>query len=254
MQNSLQRIHHCLIGDLTLKVAFFLILAFGLKNTAFAQTSGSVGIVTTVPYANAILDISSTTKGVLLPRLSAAQRDVLTPKINVTANGLMIYNTNTLRFNYWDGTKWNDVGVGANGRDGTFWYAGNGVPISTTGKSTDFYLDNITGDVYQKDLSNTWVRFPVANPVNLKNANKREVNNSAISIPASSSSTPIIFSFLGAVVGNSAICSPSFTLPDGIIISYARVSASDQIEVKFYNATGSAVVIPAGNYEIAIIK
>jgi len=253
MQNSLQRIHHCLIGDLTLKVAFFLILAFGLKNTAFAQTSGSVGIGTTVPYANAILDISSTTKGVLLPRLSAAQRDVLTPKINVTANGLMIYNTTTLRFNYWDGTKWNDVGVGANGRDGTFWYAGNGVPISTTGKSTDFYLDNITGDVYQKDLSNTWVRFPVANPVNLKNANKIEVGDLAFSIPAG---LAIIrnFTFTGAVVKNAAICSPQSAVPDGVIISYARVSASDQIEVKFYNATGSAVVIPAGNYEIAIIK
>lgn len=253
MQNSLQKVHHGSIGDLSLKMIVFLILIFGLKSTALAQTSGSVGIGTTTPYANAILDISSTTKGALLPRLSAAQRDVLTPKLNATANGLIIYNTTTLRFNYWDGTKWNDVGAGATGKDGTVWYAGNGVPINSTGKATDFYLDNITGDVYQKDLTNTWVRFPASNPVNLKNANKRELAGPVLNILAGTSVTQN-FTFTGAAVGNAAICSPASALPDGVIISYARVSATDQIEVKFFNANLVPVVIPAGNYEIAIVK
>nr|MBC7614404.1 hypothetical protein [Pseudopedobacter sp.] len=174
MQNSLQKIHHGSIVHLTLKTIVFLILILGFKKTTLGQTSGSVGIGTTTPYSNAVLDISSTTKGLLLPRLSIQQRDILTPKINATANGLIIYNTTSLRFNYWDGFKWNDVGAGASGKDGTVWYAGNGVPTNSTGKATDFYLDNASGDVYQKDLTNIWVRFPVSNPVNLKNANKRE--------------------------------------------------------------------------------
>jgi hypothetical protein len=253
MQNSLQKIHHCSIGHLTLKTVVFLILVLGLKNTTSAQTSGSVGIGTTTPYANAILDITSTTKGVLLPRLSIDQRDVLTPKINATANGLMIYNTTSLRFNYWDGTKWNDVGAGASGKDGTVWYAGNGVPINSTGKATDFYLDNITGDVYQKDLTNIWVRFPASNPVNLKNTNKIEVADGGFNIPGGSSVIRT-FAFAGAAVGNAAICSPSTALDDGILISYARVSTLNQIEVKFFNAGGTSVTISAGNYELAIVK
>lgn len=254
MQNSLQKIHHCSKGHLTMKIVVFLIIVLGLKNTTSAQTSGSVGIGTTTPYANAVLDITSTTKGALLPRLSIDQRDILTPKINVTANGLIIYNTTSLKFNYWDGTKWNDVGAGTSGKDGTVWYAANGVPINSTGKATDFYLDNITGNVYQKDLTNIWVRFPVANPVNLKNANKIEVTGSTFSIPANSSSPPQIYTFTGAEVGNAAICSPNFSLPDGIIIAYARVSATNTIEVKFYNATVLPINIAADKYELAIIK
>ena len=51
----------------------------------FAQ----VGIGTTSPAASSILDIQSTTMGVLIPRMTITQRDnILTP-----AQGLQIYNT-----------------------------------------------------------------------------------------------------------------------------------------------------------------
>lgn len=48
-----------------------------------------VGIGTTSPNASAILDVSSTTKGVLLPRLTTTQRNAITtPEF-----GLLLYNT-----------------------------------------------------------------------------------------------------------------------------------------------------------------
>jgi hypothetical protein len=227
-----------------------LVLTHSLK----AQT-GSVGIGTVTPYANAALDIVSTTKGVLFPRLTAAERTTLTPLLNnaTTSRGLLIYNVTTARFNYWDGTQWNDVGLaGAPGADGTIWYAGQGVPSnSALGKANDFYLDGITGDVYSKDFTNTWVRFGGANPVNLKTIVRREEAKPIINVPANSSVTQT-FTYANAAIGNAALCSPKSALPDGIIISYARVSVAGTIEVKFYNATGAAIAIPAGDYELVI--
>jgi len=53
------------------------LLLLAAPRLAHAQT-GSVGIGTTAPDASAALDISSTSKGLLLPRLTLAQRDALT--------------------------------------------------------------------------------------------------------------------------------------------------------------------------------
>jgi hypothetical protein len=246
--------------NFTINMRFILIgtLCLLLSNNLKAQTAGSVGIGTTTPYANAALDITSTTKGVLFPRLTAAERTTLTPLLNnaTASRGLLIYNTTTSRFNYWDGTQWNDVGLagaaGPAGADGTIWYAGQGIPSNTTlGKPNDFYLDGVTGDVYSKDLTNTWVRFGGTNPVNLKTIVRREVANGAINVPANSALVQT-FAYANASVGNAALCSPKNALPDGIIISYARVSAANTIEVKFYNATGAVVTIPAGDYELVI--
>ncbi|WP_139925094.1 hypothetical protein [Hymenobacter sp. DG01] len=59
-----------------------------MAGTVRAQT-GSVGIGVAVPNASAALDISSTSKGLLPPRLTLAQRDaIVTP-----AEGLIVYQT-----------------------------------------------------------------------------------------------------------------------------------------------------------------
>lgn len=63
------------------KVVFLLLVSF----YSFAQT----GIGTTTPDASAKLDISSTTKGLLAPRMTAAQKTA----ISLPANGLLIYQT-----------------------------------------------------------------------------------------------------------------------------------------------------------------
>lgn len=255
MQKTLQNNSLILNRDKISKAALFIGLFLMIQNVAFSQTNGSVGIGTTTPYANAVLDVFSTTKGVLLPRLSETEKNTLGGLLGATANGLIIYNVSTLKFNYWDGTKWNDVGAGAKGDDGTVWYADAIPPNSTTvpsinlGKSNDFFLDGVTGDVYKKDQSG-WRKL---SGVNLKNANKREVTMPLFSL-AANASTVQTFAFAGAVVGNAAMVSPKNALPDGVIISYARVSAPDVIEVKFYNATNVILVVLAGDFEVAIIK
>ena len=244
----------------TLKFLTLFVVLTGLKTDVFAQ-AGSVGVGTNAPYVNAILDITSTTKGVLLPRLTQAQRITLTPLLNLTANGLLIYNVTTLRFNYWNGTQWNDVGLaGAAGADGTVWFADalppQTVPSNLTGKPNDFFLDGVTGDVYKKDISNTWVRFSGPNPVNLKNPNTRKIQiTNAPPFTVSTNSAQIInFAFAGAAVGDVVAISPNFTLADGLIISYARVVSANNIEVKFFNVTGATITVLGTTYDIAIIK
>jgi hypothetical protein len=58
--------------------------------------------------ASAALDIASITKGILIPRMTEAQRDA----ISSPATGLQIYNTDDDVFNYWDGDSWEPVGSG----------------------------------------------------------------------------------------------------------------------------------------------
>jgi trimeric autotransporter adhesin len=74
----------------SMKKIFALVLISFLTVNGFAQ---NVGIGTTIPSPSAILDVSSTNKGVLLPRVSLTSiGDTLT--IPNAALGLIVYNTN----------------------------------------------------------------------------------------------------------------------------------------------------------------
>lgn len=64
----------------------------------------SVGIGTTAPDASAALDVSSSSKGLLPPRMSQSQRDLIHPA--ASAAGLLIFNTTTNALNQWDGSNW----------------------------------------------------------------------------------------------------------------------------------------------------
>lgn len=69
---------------------------------AFAQKD-NVGIGTAKPDQSALLDLSSQTKGLLIPRMSLQQRG----SIQAPANGLMIYQTDFISgFYYFDGKEW----------------------------------------------------------------------------------------------------------------------------------------------------
>jgi hypothetical protein len=57
-----------------------------------------IGIGTTTPQASSILDVTSTTQGLLTPRMTTAQRTA----ISSPANGLMVYDTTLNSFEYYD--------------------------------------------------------------------------------------------------------------------------------------------------------
>ncbi|MCS7074866.1 MAG: hypothetical protein NZ108_10410, partial [Bacteroidia bacterium] len=63
----------------------------------------NVGIGTATPDASSLLDLTSTTRGLLTPRMTAAQRTAITSP----ATGLLVYQTDgTPGFYYYDGSTW----------------------------------------------------------------------------------------------------------------------------------------------------
>jgi hypothetical protein len=77
-----------------------------LAGTSTYNTTGNVGIGTNAPSSTAILDLSSTTQGVLIPRMTAAQKAA----ISSPANGLLIFQTDAPSdFYYYNGSSWTSL-------------------------------------------------------------------------------------------------------------------------------------------------
>jgi trimeric autotransporter adhesin len=91
-----------------ISLTFFIIL-FTLTMEAQNIAINEIG---TQPDTSAILDISSTTKGLLIPRMNKARKNA----IPLPATGLMVYQTapDSVGFHYYDGTKWNLLAAGSN--------------------------------------------------------------------------------------------------------------------------------------------
>lgn len=107
-----------------------LFLAFSVS--AYAQ----VGIGTNSPNNSAMLDVSSTDKGFLLPRMTSAQRTAITSAIS----GLQVYDSETNSIWYYNGSFWvntqamgvvGDVKSGIQSADHSGWIRLNGRAIST---------------------------------------------------------------------------------------------------------------------------
>jgi hypothetical protein len=74
-------------------------------NSAY-NTTGNVGIGTSAPDASAQLDLTSTTKGILIPRMTAAQKTAITSP----STGLLIFQTDApAGFYYYNGSSWLNI-------------------------------------------------------------------------------------------------------------------------------------------------
>lgn len=87
-----------------LDISYADISAMRVGNTLNVDTSNNrVGIGTTDPITtSAILELSSTSKGFLPPRMTTAQKNAL----STPAEGLMIYDTDLKRPCFYNGTTW----------------------------------------------------------------------------------------------------------------------------------------------------
>jgi len=67
-----------------------------------SYSTGKVGIGTNTPNSSALLEVNSTSKGFLLPRMTTAQMNAITSPVE----GLTIYNTSFKSIFTFDGTSW----------------------------------------------------------------------------------------------------------------------------------------------------
>lgn len=89
-----------------MKLLNTLLLAFVTIMLQPAYAQNNVGIGTPNPDANAILHVESNSKGILIPRLDAAERTSLGVMLNATNRGLLVFGPDTNQFWFWDGTQW----------------------------------------------------------------------------------------------------------------------------------------------------
>ena len=138
------------------KITLLTLILFSV--ISYAQ----VGINTNTPDASSVLDIESTTGGILIPRLTETQRDA----ISSPATGLMIYQTDqTTGFYFYNGTAWTRIeGVagpqgeqgplgpqgpqGVAGADGVDGADGNGILSTTDNNDGTFTLTYTDGSTF----------------------------------------------------------------------------------------------------------
>ena len=135
-----------------------IVIMLGYNASLMAQ----VGIGTTAPDSSSMLDIQSTAKGLLIPRMTLTERN----SIPSPAQGLMVYQTdNTPGFYYYNGSTWSAIAVAEDDKwtvQGNNMYNANtgNVGIGTTAPSE--ILDivgnaEINGDIYM-DAATTETR------------------------------------------------------------------------------------------------
>lgn len=105
----------------------------------FAQ----VGIGTATPNASSKLDITSTNSGLLIPRMTTAQRTA----IALPATGLLVFDNDVNSFWFYDGTVWKSLSVQPSGAINFRFFANTSQAInaSTNTKvnfATQSYLNN----------------------------------------------------------------------------------------------------------------
>ena len=88
-----------ILNSTFMKRIIILLVPILISSLSFAQ---SVGIGTTTPDSSAILDLKSNSKGLLIPRMTTAQRDSL----HQPAPGLQILNLDDHCIDIYDGTYW----------------------------------------------------------------------------------------------------------------------------------------------------
>lgn len=124
-----------------MKKSYQILLAALL--TIFAlRAQAQVGVGTTTPDASAQLDVTSNSKGVLIPRMTSSERTGISP----AAEGLLVYQTDApAGFYYYSASQWVRL---VNSTE------------TTTANIPSLYAANTLGTVYTVLLGGTSVAFP----------------------------------------------------------------------------------------------
>jgi hypothetical protein len=94
-----------------MKKNLFFVFIIGASSSLFAQQNVSISDVPATPNPTSVLDVSSTTKGMLMPRMTTAQRNAIVGP----ANGLLVYDTDVNCVMYYSTTltSWNSLCAGS---------------------------------------------------------------------------------------------------------------------------------------------
>jgi hypothetical protein len=179
-------------SKLKLLAALIILLIVSFSNHTIAAQSMGISSTSITPDASSILEMRTTTKGVLIPRMTTAERDL----ISLPANGLMVYNTSTSRFNFYNGSAWvilvsDSAALSVN--------AGSTL---TTSSTSDIVIADMSQTASETAtylvLFNGQVTIPAANDIETTNtatlaSDLNLIYTDIMAIPATSSVHPLVF-------------------------------------------------------------
>jgi len=117
-----------------------------LANVQTFLENGTIGFGTDTPDANALIDITSTTKGFLPPRMTNTQRAAIS-----ATKGLIVVNTTNNAIAYNDGTNWGYLSgakqtvTGSGGTLAISFASGNIVDLTLTASTTLTFAGHVVG-------------------------------------------------------------------------------------------------------------
>jgi hypothetical protein len=190
--------------------------------TGAASVGGALAVGTTgAADTKAILDLQSTTKGALFPRMTTSQRDAITSP----TTGLVVFNSTTNKMNVYNGSSWVDVGSGGGGSKN---YLGT---VNNVNANGDFELGTTGWSLGNVSLSST--KLPTGTPTFGSGAS---VN---LSIAAVTSGT------LAGTTSLSYASSSATTAGDFLASSAITIDKEDQAKVIAFKLYYSATVNPS---------
>jgi len=187
--------------------------------------SAQIGIGTSTPETSAVLDLTSNDKGFLMPRMTTSERDLINP----IATGLMIFNTQTAAFNFYNGTVWKDVSpasVGANAIS----FSAEATGDVTTMSNSDQLIPGMTltpgAGKYTVSFNGQYDSAPYNYDVNITQQSSLDLLEMYTKLMA----VPTTVARLGAVFGNNEV------LTSGV---YSFAAASSLAGTLTLNAQGN---------------
>ena len=142
------------------KLVSFIALLLLITNVVFAQVSISTD--NSAPTNSAMLDVKSSNKGFLPPRMTQSERNAIASP----ATGLMIFQTdNTPGYYYYNGTSWELIAASSHyigelfGGGIVFWVDNtgeHGLIVSLVDLSASWDWSNITGTQIGPTAESTW--------------------------------------------------------------------------------------------------
>jgi len=100
----MKKVNFLRFSTVVLVIIILMLQSFDLMSQNITITDDQ----TYTAHESAMLDVKSTTKGLLIPRLTTTQRESITPLIA----GLLVFDTNEAAFYYYDGSNWIDLSRG----------------------------------------------------------------------------------------------------------------------------------------------
>jgi hypothetical protein len=216
-----------------------LILVFMMLITA--NLSAQVGIGTITPDASSMLDISSTTQGMLAPRMTTTQKNAIV----APADGLMVYDTTLKAISYYNSgsSSWNSVSGSSASRTkykiikSTDVLATVLAAEKTAGGNTKYLLDSetlyeINGTVVVDlpiDLNNAYI-------AGLDSGDDKLVKTSGDLFTGTTGGSIRVVTLVassGKVFNISASAGQTFILRDAVVASSAEVGTLENFSLTF---------------------